>query len=153
MKRKLNPSWLRRLFNWWLPYLGSGIKVLEINDDWSYAKVMLKLRRRNANYFGTAYGGSLFSMTDPFYVLLLTNQLGRDYIVWDKSACIKFIRPGSTDVFAEFRLTPEQVAEIKAHADANDKFEPTFDVEVIDTKGDVVAKVEKRLYVRRKAPK
>jgi acyl-coenzyme A thioesterase PaaI-like protein len=150
MKRKLTPQWLKRLLNLWPPYLGAGIKVLEISDRWDFAKVKLKKTKLNSNYFGTAYGGSLFSMTDPFYVLLLANRLGRDYIVWDKGASIKYISPGRTDVFCEFRLTDDQVEAIREQAHRLGKYEPEFEVDVVDTENKLVAKVFKKLYVKPK---
>ncbi|NVJ49855.1 MAG: DUF4442 domain-containing protein [Gammaproteobacteria bacterium] len=150
MKRKLSPAWLRRLFNLWPPYFGAGLKVLTISDNWDYAKVKLRKGLLNTNYFGTAYGGSLYSMTDPFYALMLVNQLGRDYIVWDKGAAIKYIKPGTTDVFCEFKLNAEQVADIKAIADSQEKHEPVFEVDIFDLNGDLIAKVTKQLYVKRK---
>lgn len=153
MRRKLSPNWLKRILNIWPPFLGAGIKVLTINENWDYAKVRLKKGLLNTNYFGTAYGGSLFSMTDPFYVLMLTNQLGRNYIVWDKGASIKYISPGRSHVFCEFRLTKQQVDEIRRHADINEKYEPEFEVDIIDESGELVAKVFKKLHIKRKAKK
>lgn len=150
MKRKLNAIWLKRLFNIWPPYLGAGLKVLEITEQWDYARVKLRKGRLNSNYFGTAYGGSLYSMTDPFYALLLVNQLGRDYIVWDKGATIKYIRPGTTDVCCEFKLSPEKVLEIKQLTDQQEKYEPEFEVDIFDANQQLVAKVTKILHVRRK---
>ncbi|WMS86435.1 DUF4442 domain-containing protein [Pleionea litopenaei] len=150
MKRKLNAIWLKRLFNIWPPYLGAGLKVLEITEQWDYARVKLRKGRLNSNYFGTAYGGSLYSMTDPFYALLLVNQLGRDYIVWDKGATIKYIRPGTTDVYCEFKLSPEKVLEIKQLTDQQEKYEPEFEVDIFDANQQLVAKVTKILHVRRK---
>jgi len=150
MKRKLNATWLKRLFNIWPPYLGAGLKVLEITEQWDFARVKLRKGRLNSNYFGTAYGGSLYSMTDPFYALLLVNQLGRDYIVWDKGATIKYVRPGTTDVYCEFKLSPEKVLEIKQLTDQQEKYEPEFEVEIFDANQQLVAKVTKILHVRRK---
>ncbi|WP_144392947.1 DUF4442 domain-containing protein [Pleionea sediminis] len=151
MRRKLSANWLKRILNFWPPYLGSGIKVLEISESWDYARVRLKKGKLNTNYFGTAYGGSLFSMTDPFYVLLLTNRLGRNYIVWDKESSIKYISPGKTDVYCQFSLTQEHVDDIKRKTEELGKFEPIFEVDVVNTDGELVAKVHKRLHVKLKS--
>ncbi len=150
MLRQLSAKWLRRVLNLWPPYFGARIKVIDISEDWRYAKVLLKKSFLNTNYFGTAFGGSLFSMTDPFMTLLLTNRLGRDFIVWDKSAAIKYIKPGTTHVFAEFHLSDEQVHNIRQAALANEKYEPEFVVNVIDANNELIARVEKKLYVKKK---
>jgi hypothetical protein len=110
----------------------------------------MKLRWWNKNYVGSHYGGSLFSMTDPFYMLMLIENLGRDYIVWDKSSCIRFRRPGKGTVTAKFCVTEDRLEEIRAALRTQDKFETTFEVEVLDASGTAVAEVQKVLSVRRK---
>jgi hypothetical protein len=89
-------------------------------------------------------------MTDPFYMLMLIENLGRDYVVWDKAATIRFRKPGKGTVRAQFRLTQEQIDALRAQADAHGKIEPTFNVQVLDETGEVVAEVEKLLHIRRK---
>jgi hypothetical protein len=89
-------------------------------------------------------------MCDPFFMLILLEHLGRDYIVWDKAASIQFLKPGRGTVTATFHISPEQIADLRAQADREGKIEPLFNVDVIDEQGEVVAKVEKRLYVRKK---
>ena len=89
-------------------------------------------------------------MCDPFFMLILLEHLGRDYIVWDKAASIQFLKPGRGTVTATFHISPEQIAELRAQADREGKIEPLFNVDVIDEQGEVVAKVEKRLYIRKK---
>ena len=85
---------IRRLVNYWPPFLGAGIRVTRWDEDWRAIDVALPLHRWNANFVGTHYGGSLYSMVDPFYMLMLIENLGPDYVVWDKSANIRFRRPG-----------------------------------------------------------
>jgi hypothetical protein len=89
-------------------------------------------------------------MTDPFVMLMLIENLGKDYIVWDKAATIRFRKPGKGLVRAHFELTQERFEEIRKAADENPKTEPVFRVSITDELGDVVAEVEKVLYVRRK---
>jgi hypothetical protein len=110
----------------------------------------MKLRWWNANYVGTHYGGSLYSMTDPFFMVMLIENLGQDYIVWDKSATIRFKRPGRGTVTASFRLSDQQIDEIKQALNAEKKIERVFTVEVKDESGTVIAEVEKLLHIRRK---
>lgn len=136
--------------NFWPPFLGAGIRVKQLQPDWKAIDVEMKLRFWNSNYVGTHYGGSLYSMTDPFYMLMLIENLGRDYIVWDKAAMIRFRKPGKGTLTASFRLSTEQVEEIRRRLENEQKVEPVFMVEVKDQAGAVVAEVEKRLHVRRK---
>ncbi len=138
-----------RAINFWPPILGAGIRVKWSADN-KAVDVEMKLRFWNRNYVGTHYGGSLYSMTDPFYMLMLMNNLGSDYIVWDKAASIRFRKPGKGRVRAEFRLTDEQLDEIRSKLMTEAKYEPTFQVQVKDEAGDVVAEVQKVLHIRRK---
>jgi hypothetical protein len=141
---------LRRWINLWPPFLGAGIRIQRIAPDMKAVDVEMKLRWWNANYVGTHFGGSLFAMTDAFYMLMLMANLGRDYIVWDKAATIRYKKPGKGTVSAEFRLADSQIDDIREKLETLPKYEPTFQVEVKDKSGEVVAVVEKLLYVRKK---
>jgi acyl-coenzyme A thioesterase PaaI-like protein len=136
--------------NWYPPLLGAGIRVLHHAGDAYTIKVKMPLTRFNLNAVGTHFGGSLYAMCDPWFMLILMQHLGRDYIVWDKAAVIQFVKPGKGTVYATFHIPPETIAAIKAQADAGEKLEPVFNVNVVDGTGEVVATVEKRLYVRKK---
>jgi hypothetical protein len=139
---------LRRWINLWPPFLGAGIRVKRIAPDMKAVDVEMKLRWWNANYVGTHFGGSLFAITDAFYMLMLMANLGSDYIVWDKAASIRYRKPGRGTVHVEFRLTDAQLADIREKLKTLPKYEPVFRVDVKDETGLVIAEVEKLLYVR-----
>jgi len=142
---------LRRWINWWPPLLGAGIRVTRFDEDWRAVDVEVVLRWWNRNYVGTQYGGSLYSMTDPFYMVMLMENLGGGYVVWDKSATIRFRRPGRGKVRAEFRLSGEVIEEIRFAAEREGRAEREFVVEVKSETGEVIAEVKKLLHVRNKA--
>lgn len=146
----MTPARLRLLMNLWPPFLFCGIRVLDIGGDWRSARVALRKRWYNRNYVGTQYGGSLFSMTDPFWMVLTLQSLGRDYIVWDKAAEIEFVAPGREDVYAEFRIDEAMLDEIRAATAGGDKYLRWCGTEVKTAGGELVARVRKQLYVRRK---
>jgi len=139
-----------RFVNFYPPYLGAGIRVMFIAPDWSTIKVRLALNWFNRNLFSTQFGGSLYAMCDPFFVIILMRQLGADYTVWDKAATIQFLRPGRGPVTATFHIPPETIDKIRTLADRGEKLEPVFQVEVVDDERQVIAQVEKRLWVRKK---
>jgi hypothetical protein len=142
---------LQRWVNLYPPYLGAGVRVTRVSDDFRNVEVEMPLRFYNRNYVGTHFGGSLYSMCDPFYMLMLINILGPEYIIWDKAATIRFKKPGKGLVKASFHVTEEQITEIRASAEAQHKVEPQFQVVVKDAEGDVVAEIDKLLYVRKKS--
>ncbi|MFY9790714.1 MAG: DUF4442 domain-containing protein [Candidatus Sulfotelmatobacter sp.] len=136
--------------NLWPPFLGAGIRVKRISPDMKSVDVEMKLRFWNANYVGTHFGGSLFAMTDAFYMLMLMANLGGEYIVWDKAATIRYRKPGKGTVRAEFRLSDNQIEDIREKLKTLPKYEPVFSVQVQDEAGVVIAEVEKVLHVRKK---
>jgi hypothetical protein len=83
-----------------------------------------------------------------FYMLMLIENLGRDYIEWDKDATIRFHKPRKGTVRAEFRLTQEQLDALRAQIDLHGKIERTFTAQVRDEKGEVAAEAEKLLHIR-----
>lgn len=140
---------LRRL-RWWPPFLGAGIRVTRVAADFRTIEVEMRLKFFNRNYVGTHFGGSLYSMCDPWFMVMLIENLGPDYIVWDKAATIRFKKPGRGAVKATFHIPSERIAEIKSQAETQAKLEPQFQAVVTDVEGNVVAEVDKLLYVRRK---
>jgi acyl-coenzyme A thioesterase PaaI-like protein len=149
-KLAFGPRGIRWLLNWWPPFRGMGVKVREIAPDFRRARVELRMGLLNRNYVGTHFGGSMFAMTDPFYMVLMMHVLGREYIVWDKAGSIRFLKPGRGTLVAEFEVTQAMVDEAIAKTADGGKFEPTYAVDLKDGEGAVVATVEKTLYIRKK---
>ena len=147
----MKPGYLKLLLNIYPPYLGAGIRVQHISEDYREVIVSMKLRWYNRNYVGTHFGGSLVSMTDPFFMLMLMNILGKEYVVWDQAARIKFIRPGRGRVVARFHLRQTQIDDIHAQTQSGAVFRPKYEVEIVDEEGQVVAQVVKQEYIRKKA--
>lgn len=143
-------TFIKYRINFWFPYLGAGIRVRSISDDISSVDVEMKLRWWNQNYVKTQFGGNLYAMADPFFMLILMEQLGKDYIIWDKAATIRFKKPGLGTVRAHFQIPPSKIQEIKDLAETSYKVEPLFKVDIINDEGEIIAEVEKLLYVRRK---
>jgi len=141
---------LFKMINYWPPFWGAGIRVDSISQDYRAIDVSLKLRFWNRNYVNTQFGGSLYSMTDPFYMLMLMHILGPEFIIWDKSATIRFKKPGRNKVFARFRIEEEKILELKNELLTKDKIEPLLHVNVVDENGEVIAEVDKLIYIRRK---
>lgn len=147
----MSPRLLRWGLNLWPPFIGAGIRVRSIAVDWHEAVVEMRLGRLNRNYVGTHFGGSLFAMTDPFFMLLLMHRLDERYRVWDKAGRIDYVEPGRGRVRARFLMPAERVAEIEAAAAGGAKVLPEFEVDVVHPDdGSVVARVYKTLYVRLK---
>jgi acyl-coenzyme A thioesterase PaaI-like protein len=146
----MRASTFRRLMNLWPPFLCNGIRVLSVSDDYREANVVLRLRPWNRNYVKSQFGGNLFAMTDPFWMLLVMQQLGSDYYVWDKAGAIDFVAPGYEDVYAHFRLEPTVIEALREAAAGGDKVLRWFETDVATASGKVIALVRKQVYVRLK---
>jgi 5-bromo-4-chloroindolyl phosphate hydrolysis protein len=145
-------NWRSRLLgfiNFWPPLLFSGIKIVQLSKDYRYIKVRLKLRFWNANYVGTQFGGALFMMTDPFYMLMLLRNMP-EYTVWDKAAHIYYLKPGRTNVFAEFMLTEEDLQGIRTTLEQQEKMVWIRRIPIKDATGEVIAEVEKVISIHKK---
>ena len=145
-----HPTFLRHILNLYPPFIGAGIRVKHISRDFRHVIVAMKLTWYNRNYVGTHFGGSLSAMVDPFYMLILINLLGKEYVVWDLVSNIRFVTPGRGTVTAEFHVTDAQINDIKAQTVDGSKYTPVFTVEIVDRNGELVARAEKQLYIRRK---
>jgi hypothetical protein len=141
---------LLKFWNFWPPFLFTGIKVVKMAPDFKHIIAKLKLRSWNANYIGTQYGGSIFSLSDPFYMIMLMKNLGPGFKIMDKSAMIYFFKPGKTDLTAEFNLTDADINAIKKVLETNFKMEWSREVEIKDTSNTVVARVVKVIHIQKK---
>ena len=150
MYKVYKPSIVKFALNLWPPFWGAGIKIITISDDFRFVRIKLKLRWWNKNANRTQYGGSIFSLTDPVYSLMLMGILGREYFVWDKQANINFIKPGDSDLTADFVISEQCIEEIKSVTKSGDKYFPSFTVNVLNCRGELVSQVERTLYVRKK---
>ena len=139
-----------RVFGFYPPYFGAGIRVTKADRRLREIEVELRLRPWNRNYVGTHFGDSLYSMCDPFYMLMVMENLGPGYVVWDKSATIDFLKPGRGRVRARFELTDDQLRQIQQDLERNGKAYPNFEVVVRNEAGEAVARVGKVLSVRKR---
>lgn len=152
MYNLLSPERVLKLIRFWPPYFFAGISVDSFNLEQKTVTSKLKLGLLNKNYFGTHFGGSLFAMCDPFYVFLLSHCLGRGYYVWDKKSEIEFVKAVREPVYATFSFSSEQIEEIKSMTEAGEKYEPEVQTVVKTRDGEVVARVTKILYIKKKKP-
>ncbi len=137
-------------FNLFPAYRRTGGRLVSIADDWSEVRIKLRLTWRTRNYVGTLFGGSLYGAVDPLYMVMLMHRLGPEYVVWDKSASIRFRRPGRGTLYATFRIDDEELAAIRAAVTAEGKIDRVYIVELVDAEGVVHATVEKTIYVAAK---
>lgn len=150
----MKASTVKRGLNIWPPLLFSGIKVTHIADDFKAVTVELRQKWYNKNVVGVHFGGSIFAMTDPFFMFMLMNNLNKDYTVWDRAGSIDFIKPGKGTIKANFILTNEMLKDIKSNTiEEGSKFTPTYSVDVIDAEGVTVAHVTKTMHIRKRKDK
>jgi acyl-coenzyme A thioesterase PaaI-like protein len=140
----------RLAFNFFPAYRGTGARITYIAGDWREIRIRLPLSLRTRNYVGTIFGGSMYGAVDPIYMVMLIRNLGPDYVVWDKSASIRFRRPGRTTLYARFRLDQAEMDAIRAALETERSVDRTYAVELVDREGVVHARVEKVIHVRRK---
>jgi acyl-coenzyme A thioesterase PaaI-like protein len=148
--KPMGPRWFRHVVNCYPPYLGAGVRVTEIAPDWRRLRVEMPLRWYNRNYVGTHFGGSLYSMTDPFLMIMVIRNLGDGYVVWDRAASIEYVAPGRGRVSAEFTLTEAVLDELRTQTAGGEKYLRWFEIDVMGPEGKLVARVKRQLYVRRK---
>lgn len=139
--------WAMNLFP---AYRGTGGRLSYVSDDYTEVHVRLPLSWRTRNYVGTIYGGSMYGAVDPVYMFMLIKLLGREYVVWDKAASIRFRRPGRTTLSARFVVSPSEVEAIKAELQGRKSIDRVYTVELVDDAGEVHAAVEKTLYIARR---
>ncbi len=150
MPESVKTKLFKLVFRFFPAYRGTGGRVTYIADNWQEVRVEIPLNWRTRNYVGTIYGGSIYGAVDPIYMIMLIKILGPKYIVWDKAAFIKFIKPGRGRLYATFRLDSAEIERIKAELEDQPKLERIYHVDIVDQNGTVHAIVDKTLYIRKK---
>lgn len=150
MSESIRTRMLRWGFNWFPAYRGTGGRIDYIARDFREIRVRVPLSWRTRNYVGTIFGGSMFGAVDPIYMVMLIRALGPEYLVWDKSASIRFRRPGRATLFARFVLDDGELDAIRDALARGPAVERVYAVELKDAEGTVHAVVEKTIHVRRK---
>ncbi len=148
----LKEKWRKKFkfINWYFPYLFSGIKITEVDQEITRIVVEMKLKWFNRNMVGTHFGGSLYAMCDPHFMFIIMMNLGGEYIVWDKSAKIEFLKPGKGTVKGIFEISLDEIQKIKEDIDEIGKNTYWFKAQVKDERGIIVAALDKEIYVRKK---
>ncbi|TGM99587.1 DUF4442 domain-containing protein [Leptospira dzoumogneensis] len=149
-KESISSWWLRFRLNHWPCLWCTGGKIQFISSDLRELHVSLKKNLRTLNRVGTIYGGSIYSSVDPYYMLMMMWILGPDYVVWDKAAKVKFVRPILGKVKIRFLISEELIEKTKQ--DILEKGEIVFDLpaKYEDEEGNVYATFEKTIYAASK---
>jgi len=152
---RVPPAWRARLmrvgFNLHPAFRATGGRVQYVSPDFLHVRIKLPLLRRTRNIVGSMYGGSLFAVTDGAHPTMLMAALGPDHIVWDKAASIRFRKPAYTTLYADFRIEPGEIAEIRRILARDHETTRNYTVELKDKDGVVYAVVERTIYIADKA--
>ena len=140
---------MRWRFNLFPAWRGTGARVDYIAEDWREVRVRLPLSWRSRNYVGTIFGGSLYGAVDPMLMIMLIQNLGPGYTVWDKAATIRFLKPGRTTLYAKFTLDEAELSEIRQLLETAASVDRVYTVELKDSAGVAHARVEKTIYMRK----
>jgi len=149
-KLAASPRGIKLMFRLWPPLWFTGIRFAEVSDDLRSLTTTMSMRVYNKNIMGVHFGGSLFAMTDPCYMMLLMTALGKNYVVWDKAASIEFVKPGKGLVKAHFALSQGDLDDILEKTAGGNKYFKVMPVTITDETGDTVALLQRTLYIRKK---
>jgi hypothetical protein len=141
---------MRWKFNFFPAYRGTGARVTYIAGDFREVRIKLPLNWRTRNYVGTIYGGSMYGAVDPIYMVMLIKLLGRDYIVWDKAALIRFKKPGRATLYARITMDDGELETIQSLLERQPKVDRIYQLQLTDRDGVVHAEVEKTVHIRRR---
>jgi hypothetical protein len=139
------------LFNWSPMYRRSCGKIIHVSKDLHTVRIKIPLSYKNKNYVGSIFGGSLFSATDPIYMIQLMQILGKDYVVWDKSSVIRFRKPAFSMAYADFHFTSDEIAEIQQKVAEENEVHYVKKLMITNANQEVFTELEKTIYISSKA--
>ncbi|HAN77149.1 MAG TPA: DUF4442 domain-containing protein [Bacteroidales bacterium] len=146
----MNSRVFKFFFNLWPCYFGTGGKVVYFSPDYKQAQIRIPLNLRTRNYVGTIFGGSIYGAIDPIFMLMFMKILGKGFIVWDKSAAIRFLKPGKESIYANFSISDSEIEDIKSQAQSGKSFTRTYTVQLLTKAGELIAEADKEIYFKQK---
>jgi hypothetical protein len=153
MPESLQTRIKRWIYNFYPVYRRTGARIDYIDDSWRKIRISIPLRFWTRNYYGTISGISMFGGVDPIYMVMLIKLLGPDYVVWDREASIRFIKPGRKKLIAEFRIDEAELHLIRTMLEAGPSVTRTYHIELIDIDGNVCASVNKVIHIKKRNTK
>ncbi|EMY14826.1 hypothetical protein LEP1GSC043_1948 [Leptospira weilii str. Ecochallenge] len=63
----------------------------------------------------------MYAFVDPIPLLMLKENLGENFLLWDVQGSIQYLKATSKDVFAEFKIFPEDLNRIQEECDKKRK--------------------------------
>lgn len=134
-------------FNMSPMYRRSTGRVTSVSENLQNVKIKIPLSIKNRNYVGSIFGGSLFSATDPIYMVQLINILGEDYVVWDKDAKIRYKRPAKSTAYAEFDISDKELEGIKKTITEEGEMDFIKTFNITDGNQTIFAELIKTIYI------
>lgn len=150
-------SFETRLWRWagnlFPAYRRTGAKILYVAADFHEVQITIPSNWKTRNHMGITWGGSLYSSLDPIFGVMLYKLLGRRYRVVDKTACIQFLRPAQEQLFANFKISRQELAGIKREleninqSNRSSNIERKYSVNLVDEAGKLYASCDKVLSI------
>jgi len=139
---------LRFRFNHFPAYRRCGARITYVSPELLDVKIELPLRWNNKSHIGSIWGGSLYSSIDPVYTIMLTQTLGKKYVVLDKAAKIEFLKPANQKLYAHFNINQSDIENIKSECSEHGKTERIYHVELKDDSNIIYLSAEKTIHIR-----
>jgi hypothetical protein len=141
-------KWAMRIYP---PLFFQRIWVKKFEKGFRGVEVKIVKSPFNSNYNRSIFGGTIFSASDPFYALLFDQVLQRKGFkvrVWLKSAEIKYLKPGRSDLHFSLHLSDEDINEACNILTTVGKHVKSYPIEMFDEEGILCVSVMNEVYIR-----
>lgn len=133
------------------PLFFQRIWVIKFDKGFTGVHVKISKSFLNVNYNRTIFGGTIFSASDPFFALLFDQILQRRGLkcrVWLRSAEIRYLKPGATNLYFTISLSDEQIKEAETILITEGKFVKAYPMNIFSSEGLLCATVINEVYIR-----
>ena len=137
----------KRRFELFPPFFLMRIKILELADDWTRARILLPLNWVSANAAGNMFGGYQASLADPIPALACLRSFP-DFHVATKKLEYDFIRVGNSDLVLHFDCTRQQIESIGRELAAHGRATPCFEMRYVRSDGKVCTFIRNTVAIR-----
>ena len=149
----LTANELKRMLNFWFPFLVNRIRIISIADDFHEMQVRLKHSFWNRNPNKSVWGGSIASALDPFFPVMMKQIIlrrGTSTDFFSKAIHVEFVRVVETNIFFQFKITEPEVINAEKMLNNDGKYEGWHFVSGVDTKGNVCVNGKVQVYLKKR---
>ena len=137
----------RRRLELYPPFFLTGVKVVELSQDWRRVRLLLPLRFISRNAGGAMFGGYQAALADPIAALACVRSFP-GFAIWTRRLQLDFRRQWATDLELRFAFDPQAEHSVREDLERRGRSTQTFGMAFHLSDGTPCTQIENTVALR-----